>query len=914
MAGTYSVTATVNGCPSPAATTSVVVNATPATPTAGSNSPVCTGGTITLTTPTVAGATYAWTGPNGFTSTAQNPTIPSATTAMAGTYSVTVTGSGCVSGAGTVNVVVNDVPATPTAGNGGAVCSGGTISLTASTVAGATYAWTGPNGFTSTAQNPTISNATTAMAGTYSVTATVNGCASPAGTTAVVVNATPPAPTAGNGGAVCAGGTISLTASTVAGATYAWTGPNGFTSAVQNPTISNATTAMGGTYSVTATVNGCTSPAGTTAVVVASPPATPTPTNDGPKCAGETVQLSVGFVSGATYAWTGPNGFTSTEMLPSLSAVTSAMAGVYSVRVSVGGCTSAAGTTTVVVSSTPAQPVVTAPERVSPGQSFTASVPSVAGVTYSWAVTNGTVTAGAGTRQITVRAGETSPVTVSVTETNTTTGCVSPEGRATVLVGLAPTGFYPVTPCRLFDTRETTGAAAAGPVLAPGETRTFTVGSRCCIPSSRVRSLSVNLAAIEQAAAGQLVLYRGDLAAAPGASSLTYSARRTRANNGLLELSRSGDGTFKVYNSSQGEAHFILDVNGVFAESLSEPITAPESVCADSAGNSASVADAGAGATYAWTITNGTITAGAGTRSVTWRAGATGPVRLSVTVRTSAGCTSSGTADVALDPSPTISSFTATPSTISFFGTSTLNFTIANATSWSLSSSLGHSAGPASGSGSGAFTAVYSADNATGTDTVTLTVTGPCGTTTQTVQIVVCSPADTPNATITAPSSVCHDSTDNAASVPSAGAGATYAWTITNGTITGGNGTNAITFSAGPTGPVQLSVTVTNASGCPAPGSASVTVTPALGISSLTATPSTIPGGTASTLSFTISDASSWTLSGTLGNSITPSTGTGSGTFTSNYSAANNTGTDTVTLTVTGPCGTKTQTVQIIVN
>ena len=66
--------------------------------------------------------------------------------------------------------------AAPTAGNDGPVCAGSTLSLTASTVSGATYAWTGPNGFTSTAQNPTIPDATTAATGTYSVTATVNGC------------------------------------------------------------------------------------------------------------------------------------------------------------------------------------------------------------------------------------------------------------------------------------------------------------------------------------------------------------------------------------------------------------------------------------------------------------------------------------------------------------------------------------------------------------------------------------------------------------------------------------------------------------------------------------------------------------------------------------------------------------------
>src|SRR5207248_8399289 len=102
-----------------------------------------------------------------------------------------------------------------------------------------------------------------------------------------------------NSGPFCAGGTISLSTPTLSGATYAWTGPNAFTSSLQNPTRANATAADAGTYSVTVTVNGCTSPAGTTNVVVNSVP-TPSPANGGPYCAGATIALATPIVSGAT--------------------------------------------------------------------------------------------------------------------------------------------------------------------------------------------------------------------------------------------------------------------------------------------------------------------------------------------------------------------------------------------------------------------------------------------------------------------------------------------------------------------------------------------------------------------------------------------------------------------------------------
>src|SRR5205823_12629871 len=135
-------------------------------------------------------------GPNSFTSSLKNPTRANATTADAGTYSVTITVNGCTSAAGTTSVVVNPTPATPTATNGGPYCQGATIQLSTPLVSGATYAWTGPNGFTASQQNPTRFGATTADAGTYSVTITVSGCASAAGTTSVIVNPTPGTPTA----------------------------------------------------------------------------------------------------------------------------------------------------------------------------------------------------------------------------------------------------------------------------------------------------------------------------------------------------------------------------------------------------------------------------------------------------------------------------------------------------------------------------------------------------------------------------------------------------------------------------------------------------------------------------------------------------------------------------------------------
>ncbi len=76
---------------------------------------------------------------------------------------------------------------------------------------------------------------------------------------------------------VCQGETIMLTAPTIPGGLYEWTGPDGFISLQQNPIITNAQPSMSGTYSLTVSVNGCMSqPATTNLTVLPGPVAYPT--------------------------------------------------------------------------------------------------------------------------------------------------------------------------------------------------------------------------------------------------------------------------------------------------------------------------------------------------------------------------------------------------------------------------------------------------------------------------------------------------------------------------------------------------------------------------------------------------------------------------------------------------------------
>ena len=87
-----------------------------------------------------------------------------------------------------------------------------------------------------------------------------------------------------------------------------------------------------------------TSGAGSTNCGIVAPPIT----NNGPLCVGQTLELYVSNpTAGAIYAWTGPDGWTSTLMEPTRTNVTTAMAGVYSLVITVGGVSSAPVTTNV---------------------------------------------------------------------------------------------------------------------------------------------------------------------------------------------------------------------------------------------------------------------------------------------------------------------------------------------------------------------------------------------------------------------------------------------------------------------------------------------------------------------------------------------------------------------------------------
>jgi gliding motility-associated-like protein len=268
-AGTYTVTVTnANGCTDTKAA-NITVNAVPIV-TAGSNSPICVGEDkkINLTASAGTGYIYNWSGPNSFTSNTQNPSINFVTAAMAGAYTVTVTATNGCTAKNTTSVIVNALPFVIPRSNS-PVCVGNIINLTASDGTGYIYSWSGPNGFTSNIQNPSIPNANTSMAGAYKVTVIALTSCTVTKKTIVKINELPIA-TAGSNSPVCLGNTINLTSS--GGTIYSWSGPDGFTSSAQNPPIPNASASMAGAYILTVeATSGCTDKDTTNVIVYENP-------------------------------------------------------------------------------------------------------------------------------------------------------------------------------------------------------------------------------------------------------------------------------------------------------------------------------------------------------------------------------------------------------------------------------------------------------------------------------------------------------------------------------------------------------------------------------------------------------------------------------------------------------------------
>jgi hypothetical protein len=278
----YTVIGTAaNGCTAQAIS-AVVVNATP---TISVNSgTICSGQSFTMT-PSGA-STYTYTGGSQVVSPTSNSS-----------YSVTGTSAaGCISTSAAVsNVVVNTTPS-PVLASNSPVCANSTLNLSANTIIGATYQWSGPNAFSAATQNPSVSNVASVNAGIYTASVTVLGCTGTA-TVGVSVNAAPTASAISGGSITCTSFTQTLSGSGVI--TYTWSGPG----IVSGGNTSMPTVNAAGTYTLVGTNSaGCASAPVTTMVFNnTTPPTMSVSASSNAICTGTSAVLNASGAS--TYSW-----------------------------------------------------------------------------------------------------------------------------------------------------------------------------------------------------------------------------------------------------------------------------------------------------------------------------------------------------------------------------------------------------------------------------------------------------------------------------------------------------------------------------------------------------------------------------------------------------------------------------------
>ena len=554
---------------------------------------LCVGATLTMKAiSSDLNAKYAWSSSatTPFSATTQEVTLSALTTSNSGVYTVTITNSNQCTSALTANVVVNPLP-TVTA-TGAEFCEGKTGTITAS--GATTYSWSGPSPFVTTSTNPAI----VSKSGIYTVIGTLNGCSAQA-TANVKVNLNPVL--TATGATICLGGSATVSVLPVGLASYAWSGPNPFITTQQSVTITNATIALNGTYSVAVMDDKTCFSSATIQVSVGNALAV-TPTSTSPVCAGKRLELGVNGGTGATYLWTSPSGVTSNLSNPFTNMATASDKGVWTVEVtSADGC-KGTGSTNVIVNPvlTGVTATVTAPACA--GGDVTLTSTPTGAKSYEWSGTP-TFTSSVQNPSIVKPSAGNYTFTVKVTDLN---GCSAVATASTAIYALPTASASSNTPVCFDKTIQLTGITTetkyewngpdnfnssvqspsiANATLSKGGTYTFKViNSNSCVATATTSvtvsgqlNVGNDLSICTPVSTAQLTLISG----ATYASDVTNPSATTIAINnvtGIVSgLNSVGTYVFNLTNTSGCKASVKVFVNAKLDAGPDKVICSPKS-------------------------------------------------------------------------------------------------------------------------------------------------------------------------------------------------------------------------------------------------------------------------------------------------------------------------------------------------
>jgi len=693
------------------------------------------------------GASYSWSISNGTISAGVgtdtiNVQWPRKNTAHG--ISVTVTGaSGCTSQT-TKNIFINEKPDSVITGPD-TLCELTTAQYIASS--GASYSWSIVNGTIKTGAGTDTINVQWPRKNTnHSLTVIVtdaNGCTSQT-TKNIFINGRPDSIITGPD-TLCELTTAQYIAS--AGTAYSWSIVNGTIGAgTGNDTINVQWPRKDTAHSISVTItdaNGCTSQTTKNIFINGRPDSIIT----GPDTLCELTSAQYIASSGATYSWSIVNGTISAGTgNDTINVQWPRKNANHSLAVTVtdaNGCTSQ--TAKIIFINEKPDSVITGPDTLC--ELTTAQYIASSGTAHTWSIVNGTISAGAGNDTINVqwpRKNTNHSLTVIVTDAN---GCTS-QTTKNIFVNEKPDSVItgPDTLCEL---------TTAQYIASPGATYTWSI------------------------------------------------------SNGTISTG-TGNDTIQIQWPRKDTAHSIsvtvTDVNGCTSQTTKNifinekpdsVITGPDTLCElTSAQYIASI-----GATYSWSIVNGTISAGTGndTINVQWpRKNANHS--LAVTVADANGCTSQTTKNIFINEKP--DSVITGPDTLCELTTAQYIASPGATYTWSIINGT-----ISAGAGNDTINVQWPRKNTA--HGISVTVTDANGCTSQTTKNIFIN--EKPDSVITGPDTLCElTSAQYIASI-----GATYSWSIVNGTISAGTGNDTINVQwPRKNTNHSLAVTVTDANGC----------------------------------------------------------------------------------------------------
>jgi large repetitive protein len=796
-AGNITVTA-FNDCGASASRTLAVAPlAKPENPAAitSTTTQPCSGqSNLTYTIPAVNGTTsYNWSVPAGWTIVSGQSTTSITVTAGSSSGNVSVV---AVNNCGTSEPITQAVTPSTTApteplritGKDNPCLGEANVTYSVAVVTGALgYTWTVPAGWQIiSGQGSTTINVTTGSGSGEIKVAATNNCGSSNSASLNVLASTAPSPAPGaiTGSQLqpCSGETnLTYSISPVNRATsYNWTVPNGWTIISGQGTTAISVTAgsTAGKISVAA-VNGCgTSAASELTVnpVTAVPVAPLAITGTAVPCAGQNslVYTIAGVANATSYVWTVPTGWSivSGQNTTSITVMAGTQPGEIGVTAQNNCGSSTAKTLAVNVSSVlPVVPAsITGNTNLCAAQTgVTYSVAPVSNaISYTWTVPAGwNIASGQGTNAIVVSAGN-NPGVISVKANN---NCGTSAARE---ITVAPTNGAPAAPGAITSSSSATCSGQTG--------ITFAVE-----PVAGATTYNWTVPTGWNITAGQ------------GTPTITVTAGNTPGNITLTAFNNCGASTATVLAVSPG---------AIAPAPVS--ITGNAIPCGGSTGNNYSIVAVPGAVSYVWTVpADWTITAGAGTTTITVVAGAS---KGAVTVAAVNDCGTSVAASLNVNPGTAVPG---APGIIT--GSNNVCAAVANLT-YSISSVENASkyiwsvpTGWVITAGQGTTTITVTASNSPGT--ISVISENGCGIGTGSIlPVAVTGSAPPVPVAITGTTEHCAGETDIQYSIAAVNGATTYTWTLpADWTIISGQGTTAIKVKIGST---SGEVKVASGNGC----------------------------------------------------------------------------------------------------